>query len=117
MNKKLGRLLQPGLAWYFTVMLAFGIAALMLDYITLAIVELAVTAALFIFYRVQKSRRQKDIQTFIQSTADRLQAANRGESPFAMVLLRLADATVLWTNERFSDISGFKERMYEQKIT
>ena len=117
MNKKLGRLLQPGMAWYFIVMLAFGIAALLLQYITLAVVELAVTAALFIFYRVQKTRRQKEIQTFIQSTADSLQAASRGESPFAMVLLRLADATVIWTNERFSDISGFKERMYEQKIT
>ena len=117
MNKKLGRLLQPGLAWYFAVMLAFGIAALALQYMTLGIVELAVTAALFVFYRVQKTRRQKDIQAFIQSTSDSLQAASRGESPFAMVLLRLADATVIWTNERFADISGFKERMYEQKIT
>ena len=98
-------------------MLAFGIAALLLQYVTLAIIELAVTAALFIFYRVQKARRQKDIQAFIQSTADSLQAASRGESPFAMVLLRLADATVIWTTDRFADISGFKERMYEQKIT
>ena len=48
-------------------MLAFGIAALLLQYVTLAILELAVTAALFIFYRVQKARRQKDIQAFIQS--------------------------------------------------
>ena len=117
MNKKLGRLLQPGLAWYFAVMVAFGIAALVLQYFTLAAVELAVTAVLFIFYRVQKAHRQKEIQSFIQSTADSLQAASRGESPFAMVLLRLADATVIWTNERFADISGFKERMYEQKIT
>ena len=38
MNKKLGRLLQPGLAWYFAVMLAFGIAALALQYMTLGIV-------------------------------------------------------------------------------
>ena len=117
MNKKLGRLLQPGMAWYFIVMLAFGVAALLLQYVTLAIVELAVTASLFIFYRVRKNRRQKEIQAFIQSTADSLQAASRGESPFAMVLLRLADATVIWNNERFSDISGFKERMHEQKIT
>ena len=117
MNKKLGRLLQPGMAWYFVVMLGFAIAALVLQQTVLAIVEIAVTAVLFVFYQVRKTRRQREIQAFIQSTSDNLEAASRGESPFAMLLLRLADGTVIWTNERFAEISGFKERMYEQKVT
>ena len=117
MNKKLGRLLQPGMAWYFVVMLGFAVAALVLQQTVLAIVEIAVTAVLFVFYQVRKTRRQREIQAFIQSTSDNLEAASRGESPFAMLLLRLADGTVIWTNERFTEISGFKERMYEQKVT
>ena len=117
MNKKLGRLLQPGMAWYFVVMLGFAAAALVLQHVVLAIVEIAITAALFVFYQIRKVRRQREIQTFIQDTSDNLEAANRGESPFAMLLMRLADGTVIWTNERFAEISGFKERMYEQKVT
>ena len=117
MNKKLGRLLQPGMAWYFVVMLGFAVAALVLQHMLLAVVEVAVTAVLFVFYQIRKIRRQREIQAFIQSTSDNLEAASRGESPFAMLLLRLADGTVIWTNERFADISGFKERMYEQKVT
>jgi len=115
-NKKLGRLLQPGMAWYFAVMLGFAAAALVLQYMVLAIVEIAVTAALFVFYQIRKTRRQREIQAFIQSTSDNLEAASRGESPFAMLLLRLADGTVIWSNERFAEISGFKERMHEQKV-
>ena len=117
MNKKLGRLLQPGMAWYFVVMLGFAIAALLLQHMVLAGIEAAVTAVLFVIYQVRKNRRQREIQAFIQSTSDNLEAASRGESPFAMLLLRLVDGTVIWTNERFTEISGFKERMYEQKVT
>ena len=116
-NKKLGRLLQPGMAWYFVVMFVFAVAALVMQQMVLAIVEAAVTAALFVIYQVMKTRRQREIQAFIQSTSDNLEAASRGESPFAMLLLRLADGTVIWSNERFAEISGFKERMYEQKVT
>ena len=105
------------MAWYFVVMLGFAVAALVLQQTVLAIVEIAVTAVLFVFYQVRKTRRQREIQAFIQSTSDNLEAASRGESPFAMLLLRLADGTVIWTNERFAEISGFKERMYEQKVT
>ena len=117
LNKKLGRLLQPGLAWYFAVMLGFGVAALLLQQITLAVVEFAITAVLFVFYQIRKVRRQREIQAFIQSTSDNLEAASQGESPFAMALMRLVDGTVIWTNERFAEISGFKQRMYEQKVT
>ena len=116
MNKKLGRLLQPGLSWYFAMMFAFGIAAIVLQQMTLGVVELGITAALFVYYQVAKVHRKREIQAFIQSTSDNLEAATRGESPFAMVLMRIADGTVVWTNERFADISGFKERMYEQKV-
>ena len=108
MNKKLGRLLQPGMAWYFVVMFVFAVAALVMQQMVLAIVEAAVTAALFVIYQVMKTRRQREIQAFIQSTSDNLEAASRGESPFAMLLLRLADGTVIWSNERFAEISGFK---------
>ena len=116
MNRKLGRLLQPGLAWYFVVMMAFAVVALLMDQFMLAAAEAIATAGLFVIYQINRVRRQREIQAFIQSTADSLEAASRGESPFAMLLMRVADGTVIWTNDRFAEISGFKDRMYEQKI-
>ena len=116
MNKKLGRLLQPGMVTYFVIMLAFSAAAFFEQQIDLAAMELVVTVGLFVYYQVRKGKRQREIQSFIRSTSDSLEAASRGESPFAMVLMRVADGTLIWANERFTDISGFKDRMYEQKV-
>ena len=117
MNKKLGRLLQPGMVLYFVVMFGFAAAALLTRQIGLAAAETAITIALIAFYHIRKIRRQREIRAFIQSTSETLEAAGRGTSPFAMLLMRLADGTVIWSNGRFEEISGFKERMYEQKIT
>ena len=57
MNKKLGRLLQPGMVTYFVVMLAFSSAAFFEQQIDLAVMELVVTVGLFVYYQVRKGKR------------------------------------------------------------
>ena len=116
MNKKLGRLLQPSMGVYFVFMACFAAAALALQYYVLFAIELLITAGLFIFYLTEKRRRQKDIQAFIDSTVNDLENAGKAESPFPMVMTRLADGGIIWSNGAFSDITGFRENMKEQKI-
>ena len=67
MNKKLGRLIQPGMGAYFIVMVVFCAAALMIHQPVLAVVEAAVTAVLLIVHLVMKAHRRRELEAFIQS--------------------------------------------------
>ena len=116
MNKKLGRLLQPGMGWNFTVMLCFAILAVLAQQYALAAVESGVTAMLFIIYWIRKNHRKKELQAFIRSTADVLDEG-RSDNPFPMMMIRVGDGEVIWVNDEFERISGFKENMMEQQVT
>ena len=117
MNKKMSRLLQPGMGWLFGVLLCFCVAAVLMKYYILAIVELVITALLFVVYLILKSRRHKEIQAFIQSTFNTLDETKGAESPFPMVLTRLVDGGIIWSNEKFNTVTGFRDnKMHEQHI-
>ncbi len=117
MNKKLSRLLQPGMGWYFVVLPAFCAIAAIMGYYALAIGEALATVLLFAVYWVMKSRRNKEIQAFIQSTFNTLDVTKGAESPFPMVLLRLVDGGIVWSNDKFATVTGFKDRLREQSIS
>ena len=117
MNKKLGRLLQPGMGMYFAVMALFAFAAIVMDYMILAAAEAAVTLGLFVFYLIRKEHRRRELQAFIQSEFTELDEAKDAQIPFPMAMIRLGDGGVIWTNESFASISGFQEKMVEQKIS
>ena len=116
MNKKLSRMLQPGLWFYFVVLVCFCAAAVVLDQYVLAGVEGAITAALFIFYLVRKRMRNREVQAFIQSAFSTLDVAKGADSPFAMVLTNLVDGSIIWCNEKFASVTGFREKMDDQNI-
>ena len=116
MNKKLGRLIQPGMGIYFLVMAAFCAAALILDHYWLAAGEGIVTLIMFLIYTARKKHRRRELQQYIQSASNTLDAAGRGESPFPMMLVRLGDGGIIWTNEKFVSISGYSDSMLEQRL-
>ena len=62
MNKKLGRLLWPGLWVFFTAMVGFTVAAAIMENYILAAVEGGLTAMLGIYYVVCRMYRRREIQ-------------------------------------------------------
>ena len=116
MNKKLGRLIQPGMGAYFVFMAAFCAAALILDYYWLAAAEGVITLILFLIYTVRKKHRRRELQQYIQNASSTLDAAGRGESPFPMMLVRMGDGGIIWTNEKFVSISGYSDDILEQRV-
>lgn len=116
MNKKLGRLLRPGMGGYFLVLGAFCAAALLEGHYWLAAAETAVTLLMFILYIMNRTFRDRQIQNFIQSAANTLEATSQGEGPLPAVLVRLGDGGVIWANHRFSDLTGYADGMMEQHL-
>ncbi len=116
MNRKLGRLINPGMGGYFFIMAAFCAAALLTQQYWLAALETVVTLVVFAFYILDRKRREKQIQQYIQSASNTLEASSRGESPLPAVLVRLGDGGIIWANHRFSDLTGYADTMMEQQL-
>ena len=117
MDNKLKRILQPGMGLYFAVLACFCICALLTRNYPLAIGEATVTAVLFIFYLIRKHRRGKKLEAFLQNTFDTLDMAKGAELPFPMALTNLVDNNIVWTNERFSAMTGFREKLSDQHLS
>ena len=116
MNRKLDRLLKPGMGVYFFVMAAFCAAALLEGYYWLAAVETSVTLAVFMLYVMNRNRRDRQLQRYIQSVSSTLEASAQGESPLPAVLIRLGDGVIIWANHRFSELTGYADTMMEQQL-
>ena len=117
MNRKLGRLLEPGFDLFFLVMLVFAFAALVAGEGGLALTELVATGVLFAYYRYNQAKRRRELEAYIHSATNTLGTTDGGKTPFPMALVRMADGAMIWANDPFVELSGFRERMHEQRIT
>jgi len=115
-NRKLGRLLRPGMGAYFFVMAAFCAATLLEGSYMLAAAEASVTLLVFALYIANRNYRDRQIQLFIQEAANTLEATSQGESPLPAVLTRLGDGGIIWANHRFSELTGYADTMMEQQL-
>lgn len=116
MNRKLARLLRPGMGIYFFVMAAFCAAALLRGHYWLAVAETVVTLVLFILYVISRNHRSRQIQAFVLSASNTLEATSQGEGPLPAVLIRLGDGAIIWANHGFSELTGYADGMMEQNL-
>ena len=117
MNKKLGRLLHPGLGMYFMIMAAFCLAALLMNQMVLAAVEGFVTFCLYLSYTIMRKNRHLELQRFMQTADTTIESVSKGQSPFPTVMVRLVDGGIVWSNEQFTSISGLGDSMAEQYLS
>ena len=116
MNKKLGRLLRPGMGGYFVVLAVFCAATLLAGQYWLAAAEASLTLVVFMLYVANRNRRDQQIHRYIQNASNTLEHLGHGESPFPAVLARLGDGGIIWANHRFSELTGYSDSMMEQNL-
>lgn len=119
MNRKLDRMLRPGMGSYFFVMAAFCAATLLEGSYMLAAAEASVTLLVFTLYMTNRNRRDRQLQKYLQEadeTVHTLEATSKGESPLPAVLVRLGDGGIIWANNRFSELTGYADTMMEQQL-
>ena len=115
-NRKLGRLLRPGMGVYFFVMAGFCVAALLEQQYWLAAAETSVTLLVFMLYIMNRNRRDRLLQQYIQTASNTMEASSQGESPLPAALVRLGDGGIIWANHRFSELTGYADTMMEQQL-
>ena len=116
-NKRLGRLLRPSVGQYLLVLVAFAAAALLTRQYILAAVEFGLTAALFVIYLLYRRHRHVQLQKFLQNLTEDMCGTAGAELPFPMAVIRLADGTIVHTNDAFAKLTVYDEAMSDGNVS
>lgn len=116
MNKKLKRHLKQNTGYFYIILLTFAIAAAVMQNYILALAEGTVTLILFIGHLIARNRRQKDLQLYLQTVTDSMNTIEGAASPLPVVVIRLEDSGIVYANELFAEISGYKDNFRQHLL-
>ena len=118
MNKKLSRLLKPNLKFYFFFLLLFSLAAIPFSPL-LALGELGITVALYVYFTRTDHKRRQSILQYIDNVTGSVDAASKStliNSPLPIMVFRPDTGEVIWNNENFLQLAGVREHRFEIKV-
>ena len=116
MNKRLGRLLRPSMAFYFVLLAGFVVAAALLGQYLLALAEAAASMGILAIFITQKKRRRREIQKYIKTATRELDHVNTAEGPFPLLVIRLGDGGVVYANDSFTAVAGLSNSLSQHQI-
>ena len=119
-KKKLAHLLEPSLRLYFVCLVLFALAAGVWGNWPLAAVEAVVVAALYLYFRRSNAQRQKEILQYIENVTYNIDVATKdtmANAPLPMVIFRPESDEVIWSNDRFLQITGEREHLFDLKLS
>lgn len=118
-KNKLSRLLEPGFRLYFIVLVCFVAATAALQNWYLAGAEAAAVVALYLYFRRSNDKRRRDILKYIDSVSSNIDVATKDtmvNAPLPMVIFRPESGEVIWSNERFLQLTGQREHLFDTKL-
>ncbi len=117
MNKRLGRRLWPSVGLFFALLGAFAVAAILFEYYLLAVIEFAVIALILVLYIVNRNYRRQELQRFIHKSLENITAADGSQPPFPMVTIRLEDNVIVYANDEFIHLTGYRDFMKDRMVS
>ena len=118
-NKKLSRLLEPNLKFYFFFMLLFVVAAVPVNW-KLALAEAAVTVLLYFYFRQNNQKRRQSVLQYIDSVTGSVDTASKStliNSPLPTLVFRPDTGEIIWSNESFLQLAGVREHLFEMRLS
>lgn len=118
-NKKLSRLLEPNLKFYFVVMLLFALAAIPVNW-QLALAEGALTVLLYFYFRQSNQKRRQGVLQYIDSVTGSVDTASKStliNSPLPTLVFRPDTGEIIWSNESFLQLAGVREHLFEMRLS
>ena len=118
LNRKLPQLLQPSLQLYFICLVLFALASAMFS-LPLAVLELAVVVLLALHHRSGLHKRRREITKYIENITGNVDIATKDtmvNSPLPMIIFRPESGDIIWTNDRFLQLTGDKEHLFDAKL-
>ncbi len=119
MSDSLHKLFEPHLKITFALLYLFSL--LMVSKAPLwGLAELIAATLLLVFILVTRHRRRKKADAVIAEAIQDLSRAGKNsllDSPFPMVVFRPESGEVIWSNDRFLEVTGRQEHLADVRIT
>lgn len=118
-NKKLSRLLEPNLKFYFAVMLLFAVAAIPVNW-QLALAEGTLTVLLYFYFQQSNQKRRQGVLQYIDSVTGSVDTASKStliNSPLPTLVFRPDTGEIIWSNESFLQLAGVREHLFEMRLS
>lgn len=119
MNRKLAQLFQPSVRLYFLCLILFALLSALYS-IPMALLQLVIVAALFLYHQENSRRRRKEISKYLDSVTGTVDSATKDtmiNSPLPMILFRPESDDIIWTNDRFLKLTGQREHLFDAKLS
>ena len=119
MNRKLARLFQPSFQLYFVCLVLFALISAFFS-IPLAVVELAAILALAVYSRQHTNRCRREIARYLENVTGTVDTATKdtmANSPLPMIIFRPDSDDIIWTNDRFLQLTGEREHLFDAKLS
>ncbi len=119
MNRKLAQMFQPSLQLHFVCLAVFAALSALYS-LPLAGLELAAAACLWLYDRESGRRRRREISKYLDSVTGSMDDATKDtmvNSPLPMIIFRPESDDIIWTNDRFLQLTGQREHLYDTKLS
>ena len=119
MNRKISRILQPSMRLYFIVIVLFAIAASLVN-LHLGAGFGIVGLILFIYSKITVARSRSVLLDYVEELADSVQVVGRDNMlnfPMPMVIFRLESGGIIWSNERFLEMTQDRKHVFEVMVS
>ncbi|NCB64082.1 MAG: DHH family phosphoesterase, partial [Clostridia bacterium] len=118
-KNKLSRILEPSLGLYLFCLVCFAAASAFFS-LPLAIVEGVLVVILWLYLRRSNDVRKREMLRYIESVTTNMDVASRDtmlNSPLPMVIFQPDTDEVIWSNERFLQLTDEQDHLFDTKLT
>ncbi len=116
MKKKIARLIQPAMGLYLACMIGFVVAAGLMEQYMLALAEIGILCLLLAVYLFDKAQRKKALGHYLQRALKECEAVKGAKTPFPIVVVRLTDDLIVYTNDQFEKLTGFQDNLVQKRL-
>ncbi len=115
--RKISQLLQPSFQLYFVCLTLFAVITAYFS-LSIAALEGVCVILLALYNRSNASYRRKEVTKYIESFTN-MEVASKDtmvNAPLPMVIFRPESGDIIWTNDRFLQLAGEREHLFDAKL-
>jgi len=119
LNRKISQLFQPSFQLYFVCLVAFSLLSAVYS-LPLAGIELGIVLLLGLYNQVNGRRRRREINKYLDSVTGTVDTATKDtmtNAPLPMIIFRPESDDIIWTNDRFLELTGQREHLFDAKLS
>lgn len=119
-KKSIAHLLEPSFRLYFLFLAGFAFATALAGQYVLASVEGILVLLLLLYLRRNNEIRKREILSYIDNISSNMDVAAKDtmvNAPLPMVIFQPDTEEVIWSNDKFLQITGERDHLFDQKIT